>query len=364
MAEKLMTGKCPSGTGRIGSFFCFQWLAVCWLSAVVLAPGFSAPARARDPSAARNFKPRVSCVEDQGGVLVAAEVPGAAGLRCDIWCYEDQLGQPVSRKTDGESVVLTHRLNEATVVSRFVPVDDGLEILVEVSGPKLAAVKAVASLNPCCQFRRSEAFKNQGDYVKDFVARCFVILDDGMRMLKDTRRVPGTRKGKDDKANLPEPWIQEYDPSWRKHPGQVRGERGRSLDRPVYPLIGCVSRDGKYLAAIAWPETRSLGQVWHDCLHPRPAIAESFDGRTGRIMSRGRLYFLPNDEAALLSAFRRDFPDWKRPDRKIGDRLCYGSADPRRAAHGGSGGRRHGPGPAPPSRLAGLLRPLSAVIMP
>ncbi|MFC1597321.1 hypothetical protein ACFL5Q_05200, partial [Planctomycetota bacterium] len=31
------------------------------------------------------------------------------------------------------------------------------------------------SLNPCCQFRRSEAFRNRCDYVEDFVASDSVI---------------------------------------------------------------------------------------------------------------------------------------------------------------------------------------------
>lgn len=287
--------------------------AVCSLH-VPSTYGFAATSQSPRPSTRDNYRPEVSYLEDDRGAIVVAVVPNVPGLRCDIWCYEDALGEPVSHRKDGETLVLTHRLKEATVISRFIPADDGLEMHVEVSGPNAEAVKAVGSLNPCCQFCRSESFKNQGDYVKDFVARCFIIGEDGLTLLKDTRRVPGTRERKDDKANLPTPWIQEYFPIWRKHPGQVPGQRGYSLDRPVYPLIGCVSRNGKHLAAIVWPETRSLGQVWHDCLHPRPAIGESFDGRTNRISSRGKIYFAPNDEAALLAAFRRDFQDWKRPD--------------------------------------------------
>ncbi len=174
-------------------------------------------------------------------------------------------------------------------------------------------MRAVKSLNLCWQLRRSESFGNRGDYVTDFVARSFVILEEGVTLLKDTRRVPGTRDREDDKANLPEPWIQEYFPIWRRHPGQVKGQRGYSLDRPVYPLIGVVSRDGEYLAAFAWPETRSLGQVWHDCLHPRPAIGESYDPASNHTVSHGRLYFLPNSEQQLLEAFQRDFPEWRPP---------------------------------------------------
>jgi len=139
------------------------------------------------------------------------------------------------------------------------------------------------------------------------------VLDRGLTLLKDTSRVPGTRGRPGDKADLPESWIQEYYPTWREHPGQASGQRGRSLDRPVYPLVGCVSRDDKYLTAFAWPEARSLYQVWHDCMHPRPAVSESYDATTNSIVSWGRIYFMANDLGALLDAFHRDFPDWARP---------------------------------------------------
>lgn len=267
-----------------------------------------AEVRAQQP-----FATKVEYSESEHEALVTVIAVELPELRCDVWCYEDRLGKPVGHGKDGETLILTHRAGEANVTSRFVPVDDGVEIRVEVSGPDAEAVKAVGSLNPCCQFRQSDAFRNRGDYADDFVARCFVILERGLTNLDDTRRIPGTRERENDKANLPKPWIQEYFPIWRKHPGQVPGQRGYSLDRPVYPLIGCTSRDGKYLAAIAWPEARSLGQVWHDCLHPRPAIGESYEAETNRIVSVGRIYFLPIDEAKLLAVFRRDFPDWRRP---------------------------------------------------
>ena len=258
-------------------------------------------------------RPRVTYAEGKEGAYVSIDVPFIEGARADIWCYEDRLGRPTDHRSEGQTLVLTHRLNEATVVSRFEPVDDAVAVRVEVSGPDAASVKAVRSLNPCWQLRRSPAFANRGDYVEDFVARCFVFLESGFTLLRDTKRVPGTCPPSERQANLPKPWIQEYYPIWRKHPGQTPGQRGRSPDRPVYPLVGCVSRDGKHLTAFAWPECQSLGQVWHDCLHPRPAIGESYDAKANRTVSRGRLYFMANDPAALLAAFRRDFPDWRRP---------------------------------------------------
>ncbi|MHC4401780.1 MAG: hypothetical protein ACYTG0_19080 [Planctomycetota bacterium] len=280
------------------------------LALAALASTTHGAAAAQEQAGAR---PKVGYADRGETAVVTVDVPKSPGLACDIWCYEDQLGKPVDHRLDGQTLVLTHRLDDATVTSRFVPADDGVEVLVEVTGPDADGVKAVASLNPCWQLRRSKSFGGEGHYVEDFVARCFVILQDGLTLLKDTRRVPGTRDRPNDKANLPNPWIQEYFPAWRRHPGQIPGQRGYSPDRPVLPLIGCVSRDGKHLAAFAWPETRSLGQVWHHCLHPRPAIGESYDTEANRIVSRGRLYFLPNDETALRAAFRRDFPDWRRP---------------------------------------------------
>ena len=249
------------------------------------------------------------------GTVVTIKSESIPGLLMDIWCYEDALGDPVSHSMEGNTLILIHKLGNTTVTSRFEPVKDGVDIRVNVTGPSPEDVKKVRNLNPCCQLERSSGFKSSGNYVDDFVARCFVYLDKGFTYLKDTKRIPGTDK--DPKANEAKPWIQEYYPSWRKHPGQIQGQRGFSTDRPVYPIIGTVSKDGKFLAAIAWPETMRLGQVWHHCFHPRPIIGESFNPSTGEIKTHGKVYLMENDSKKLLANFKKDFPDWKRqPDIK------------------------------------------------
>ena len=247
------------------------------------------------------------------GTYLTIRSESIPGLLLDVWCYEDRLGDATRYEKQGGAVVLIHKLEEATVTTRFEPSQTGVDIQVHVTGPNAEAVQKVKGLNPCCQFGRSAAFRSEGNYVHDFVARCFVFLDAGMTLLKDTKRIPGTLPRKDDRANYPKPWIQEYFPMWRKHPGQIKGRRGYSPDRPVYPIIGVVSRDGKHLAAIAWPETTSLGQVWHHCIHPRPLTAESFDVKTGEIRSCGKIYLMENDEKKLLRQFKEDFPLWRRP---------------------------------------------------
>jgi hypothetical protein len=259
-----------------------------------------------------NLLPVLSVEKVKYGTVVKIEGGSVPGLVMDIWCYEDNLGNPANYEKEGNTIVLIHKWGTVTVTSRFEPGPDGVDIFVVVKGPNTDEVKRIRNLNPCCQLERSPSFQNQGDYVEDFVSRCFVYLESGMTLLKDTKRIPGTVKG-EEKSNLPKPWIQEYYPAWRKHPGQIQGERGYSTDRPVYPIIGAISRDRKYLAAIAWPEAGRLGQVWHDCVHPRPIIGESFNATTGEIRTHGKIYLMENDGKKLISMFKKDFPEWKRP---------------------------------------------------
>lgn len=257
--------------------------------------------------------PLLDVHDGEHGTLVSMRVPAIPGLVFDIWCYEDKLGRAKAHRREGTSLLLFHELGGAEVRTRFSPQPGNVEIVATVTGPDIEAVRCVSSLNPCCQFAKSPGFGNRGDYVEDFVARCFVFLEGGLTLLKDTARIPGTRPRENDKANAATPWIQEYYPVWRKHPGQVKGQRGFSTDRPVLPIIGTVSRDGKHLVAVAWPETARLGQVWHSCIHPRPVIGESLDRAKRQIRSRARVYFMENDGPALLARFRADFPDWQRP---------------------------------------------------
>jgi len=246
--------------------------------------------------------PVLSVEKVQYGTVVSIRDTVIPGLVLDVWCYEDALGDPVSYHNEGNTLVLIDE-----------PLPDGVDIKVNVKGTEAGDVQKVRNLNPCCQLERSASFKSTGNYVDDFVARCFIYLDKGMTYLSDTKRIPGTIEDKSDKANDPKPWIQEYYPTWRRHPGQIQGQRGYSTDRPVYPVIGAVSRDRKYLVAVAWPETMRLGQVWHHCIHPRPIIGESYDNTKGEINTHGKIYLMANDGEQLLAKFKKDFPEWRRP---------------------------------------------------
>ena len=178
--------------------------------------------------------PVITVEKGRYGTYVTVRSASMSDLILDMWCYELGQGEPISHEREGNTMVLVHQSGEAKVTTRFEPCPDGVDIRVPVMGPNAEAVRWVRSLNPCCMFDRSTAFRGTGDYVDDFVARCFVFLDSGLTLLKDTKRLPGTLPKDDARAKGPKPWIQEYYPARRKHRVKKRGcarpaQTGRSI---------------------------------------------------------------------------------------------------------------------------------------
>ncbi|MCK4375561.1 MAG: hypothetical protein KAX19_09535 [Candidatus Brocadiae bacterium] len=270
---------------------------------------------------------RYDDVGTQGQSTVLATFPDHPALNCAIWCYEDELGQPTAWRMDGETLILQHRSEKSPnlkVTTRFTPCPDGISQVVTVEGDSEEETRAINQVNPCFQFRQSLAFGQAAgrelDYVDDFVARCFVFTDKGLTQLKDTQRFPcAMRPSKDSgdrfskRANSDRPWIQSYSPAWERLPlagGQPAP--GFSSARITYPIMGVISHDGKYLAAVAWPETWRMNQLWLSCIHPWPCLLTAdYDPASRQRVSRGKLYILPNDTAMLLERFEGDFPDWQ-----------------------------------------------------
>lgn len=274
-------------------------------------------------------------VSTKGQSTVTVTFPDHPELNCAIWCYEDRLGSPTAWEREGETLILRHRAEEfpdLEVTTSFTPCPDGVSQVVTVEGDSEEETRAINQVNPCFQFRQSPAFGQAAggklDYVDDFVARCFVFTDKGLALLKDTQRFPcamrpskesGDRFSK--RANSDRPWIQSYSPAWERLPGaSEKRVPGWSSDRITYPIMGVISHDGKYLAAVAWPETWRMNQLWLCCVHPWPCLLTAdYDPTTKRRVSRGKLYVLPNDAGMLLERFEKDFPNWRaiaeRPTR-------------------------------------------------
>jgi hypothetical protein len=251
-------------------------------------------------------------------------MPGIEGIGVDLWCYEDSFRKAKRSKREGRTLVLFHEHEGNRLESRFEPVPGGVEITVTLSGSDEEAIKNVEFLNMCVTYQRSQAFSNEKDkfdesYLSDFVGRSFVFLEQGLTRLVDTERIPSIDERDNPfsaRGRAPKPWVQEYIPTWIRRSDFVRtfyGRRPLSSDRPVYPIIGVISRDERFLSAIAWPDCSRLGQLFISCVHANPKLAENYDPATNRCATRGKVYFMENDAAKLLDRFAHDFPDWTRP---------------------------------------------------
>ncbi|MFH1919771.1 MAG: hypothetical protein ABIP48_07810 [Planctomycetota bacterium] len=124
--------------------------------------------------------------------------------------------------------------------------------------------------------------------------------------MKDTQRFPDTRRPATHKTNSP-PWVQNYIPAWREHPGQPKAFWGNSTDQPVYSIVGEVSRDMKYLAAWGCKRSSLIGQGWHDCLHIGADLLLDYDESANRTVSHFKMYFMEFDPEKLLRQYKEDF---------------------------------------------------------
>lgn len=77
--------------------------------------------------------------------------------------------------------------------------------------------------------------------------------------------------------------------------------------RPVNGLIGCYSRDNRWILATASSRTHELFEGVYACIHSDPAVGGLDPGQTKTV--RQKIYLLPNEPEALLRRYERDFPD-------------------------------------------------------
>jgi hypothetical protein len=253
--------------------------------------------------------------------MAEMKVSGIPDCCCQLWCYEDDFGARGEGfpQADG-SLIFRHRhtrFNHPELVTHFIPDQDHVVATLILSDVGEETVRSIETVNACWQFTESGSFgwkyRNVGnpspaeDFPADFVARCFVFIDRRRVFLKDTRRFPDTREPSDSRHNSP-PWVQYYIPVWGEHPGQPQAGWGMSDERPDVSLIGIVSRDGKYLAAMGCRHTYKFAQGWHDCLHFFPDLIRDYDAPGRTVNTRVIYYFLENNPQLLLERYFQDFP--------------------------------------------------------
>ncbi len=267
-------------------------------------------------------------------VYVTLTFPGLPGLVVDAWCFEGELVTFHSaRELDAGGLELRHRFNatpgvlHVTTLSpengavdfrgrlEIEPDHDMGSCSVNADG-----IHFTAAPNICFQVKRAPLFQSAPEqvprcsplpeharnYWDNFVSRCFIFADEGMTFLNETQRTDTSRDHgfpADDPRNNP-PAVQRYYGVWQKIPP---GEGTSSLTRYNLPMVGTISRDGKYLLAGADNQARFVSQAWLDCFHIYTRWTPEDQPATGRNW-RIRLYGMENDPQALLARVNRDFP--------------------------------------------------------
>jgi hypothetical protein len=245
--------------------------------------------------------------------FVSATFPNVPNFTCDLWCFEsDGISFVSGKPLENGGIEMQHswKGKDWHIVSTATPLPGCLDFVARLLSNAVGGNNKTLeypSLNLCWQLRRAPDFASQPDPYPAFVKRCFIFTDKGRTFLDETRRLAIPARPSTAKENNP-PWVQIYLPE--SAPADIRAEPNAwadySPDRYRLPIIGAVSRDGKYLAAMATGAEGVMCQAWHDCMHNngRWLPADDTANKTWHV----RIYVMENAPDALLTRFTHDFP--------------------------------------------------------
>jgi hypothetical protein len=257
---------------------------------------------------------------------VFASFPIGPGLHFEAWCYESGwLEYLDARAPGGGRLEFRHRVREfprAFIVTTATPEPGALELRarIEVQDGPGALPEEVRSPNVCFQMVRNPFFTSRPDPYSTFAKRCFIFTENGKTFLDKTHRKPSPLVPPDDPQNNP-PWVQMYSATWRRGPENRAiwswplpplWIAAHSPDHYVKPVIGTVSRDGRYLAALGNGSADTMLQAFHDCLHNNPEWLPRTVPAVERTW-RMKIYVMKNDTGALLKRVATDFPGKEQP---------------------------------------------------
>lgn len=200
-----------------------------------------------------------------------------------------------SSSEDGTKIVLQDNLEDGVVIEHQITAEkDCVSFLITANNPTRIRSE-VDWGQPCVRVERFTATPTEKrlDLVPPYAKKCFIFVDG-----KPTR--------------LPtKPWATEAIYT----PGQVYAVNGVSRDDvnprplsaivPSNQLMACLSGDEKQVIGVAFEPCQELFQGVITCIHSDFRIGGLDPGETKTI--RGKIYFLPNDLAALKRRYERDF---------------------------------------------------------
>ncbi|MFN0195778.1 MAG: hypothetical protein ACKVT0_03485 [Planctomycetaceae bacterium] len=241
------------------------------------------------------------------------------GCFLDLLCYEhSQVTLVDSRAVENGAFELRHRSNDhphVLLITTVTPQPGAVEFLMRAEVDRAIDANGklpneLPSPNLCFRVKRAEdCFSSHPHPFPEFIGRCFIFTEAGQTFLLDAPRFPLPRAAADDLRNNP-PWVQQYYPVWQPLPEESTGMTwyNRSTSRFTVPVMGIVSRDKKYLTAIANDTSDLMTQAWQECLHNNPKWSPA-DAPPEEQRWRVKIYIMPNDPDLLLERVGYDFPE-------------------------------------------------------
>lgn len=149
---------------------------------------------------------------------------------------------------------------------------------------------------PCIRLSKFTGFdETTAARAEDYLSRSFIFLDGKLT------RMPTSQWATSARYTPGQVWCPANVPRTDVNP------RPLSPLVPSHGLIGCFSADEKFLFATAFEPYQELFQGVIRCLHADFRLGGLQPGETRNI--RGKIYLLPNDPEALLTRYRKDFPE-------------------------------------------------------
>lgn len=198
---------------------------------------------------------------------------------------------------DGKVIRLVDRLEDGVRVEHEIRVEnDRIFFVLKATNPTQRASDA-AWAQPCVRVDRftGQDPKDSREVYPPYVRQCFMLIDG------EVQRLP-TR-----------PWALNA----RYTPGQVYcpdnvdrndvNPRPLSLLRPSHGLCGCFASDPNWILGMTWEPYQEIFQGVITCMHNDFRIGGLKPGETKTI--RGAMYVHHGTMDALLTRYRRDFPE-------------------------------------------------------
>jgi len=254
--------------------------------------------------------------------LVGITFPTIPDFTCDTWCYESAVDLRNIIALDKGRMKLIHNFQDypyLNLITLITPEPGAVVFTAWIEKSKCSKLPIPDKLiqpNMCWQLKRALGFSSAPDPYPEFIKRCFILTEDGLTFLNETNRKEIPVRESSDPVNNP-PWVQNYirndHPLPKPDPNLWAAYSDNKFSISV---LGAVSRDNKYLAAIANNSSITMCQAWHDCMHNNAQWLPK-NAPVDQKIWQVKIYAMENNPEALIKRVETDFPhkDSITPDK-------------------------------------------------